>query len=58
MSYRCPQCGDETETLHEGYCEFCCHENQEQLDHHNAGYDRWQSLTGQQREDAIKRAMS
>ena len=37
----CPQCGLETEQLHEGYCEECCRQNQEALDRHNAEYDHW-----------------
>lgn len=56
MKY-CPQCGDDTPELHEGYCEECCRENQRALDQHNADYDRWQRMTDAQRDAAIKFAM-
>ncbi len=52
----CPQCGNETEQLYEGYCERCCTENQRALDLYNAEYDRWQNMTDQQRADTIRRA--
>lgn len=52
----CPQCGQATERLHEGYCEPCCRENQAALDMHNAAYDRWQSMTDAERVDEIRRA--
>ncbi len=32
----CPQCGELSEQLHEGYCEQCCNDNQAALDRHNA----------------------
>lgn len=55
--YDCPQCGEATETLHEGYCAECCTENQRALDLHNAEYDRWQSMTDNQRQSAISAAV-
>lgn len=53
----CPQCGDDTLELHEGYCEECCCANQRALDQHNAEYNRWQRMTDAQRDAAIKFAM-
>ena len=50
----CPQCGDDTPELHEGYCEDCCRDNQAALDRHNMEYDRWQRMTDAQRDAAIK----
>lgn len=55
--YDCPQCGEDTERLHEGYCAECCTENQRALDLHNAEYDRWQSMTDNQRQAAISAAV-
>lgn len=54
--YDCPKCGFPTETLHEGYCEECCNENQRDLDEHNARFDWWESLSDQEREQQIKEA--
>lgn len=56
--YDCPQCGFETETLHEGYCKDCSEAMQEELDLHNAQYDRWQGLSDEQRANEIKRAIT
>ncbi|MCW8988353.1 MAG: hypothetical protein OQK75_11870 [Gammaproteobacteria bacterium] len=53
----CPQCGERTEQLHEGYCEECCNENQVALDKHNAEYDHWNRLDSERREEEIKRSM-
>jgi hypothetical protein len=50
----CPQCGEDTETLREGCCEECREANQAALDRHNAEFDRWQSMTDAEREDAIR----
>jgi NMD protein affecting ribosome stability and mRNA decay len=52
----CPQCGDPTEQLHEGYCEDCCTENQAALDQHNAEFDRWERLSRSERETEIRGA--
>lgn len=52
----CPQCGELTPTLNEGYCEGCRAYNQERLDQHNAGNDEWESLTDGQRIARIKAA--
>jgi len=57
-AFVCPQCGDPTEALHEGYCEPCRDANQNALDLHNAEYDRWQGMTDRQRADEIKCASS
>ena len=58
--YDCPQCGEPTETLHEGYCAECCADNQAALNQLNAQRDEWQRLTNDQRDacirDAIRRA--
>jgi hypothetical protein len=53
----CPQCGNETDRLHEGYCEDCRNANQAALDEHNAAYDRWQKMTDRERADDIRRAV-
>ena len=52
----CPQCGDTTKRLFEGYCEPCCRENQARLDAHNAEFDAWQGMTDAQRNTLINRA--
>jgi len=52
----CPQCGDDTDELVEGYCSFCYEVNQLALDEHNAGYDAWQELSDAERWDYIKDA--
>ena len=56
--YHCPQCGDDTPELHEGYCRHCCEENQAALDAHNSAYVAWQKMTDVQRDAAIRRAIS
>jgi len=53
----CPQCGEDTPTLHEGYCADCCAENQHALDMHNHSVDRWAAITDWQREDEIRAAL-
>lgn len=53
---RCPQCGLQTPTLDEGYCEACCEDNQRALDLHNAEVDRWMDLSPAEREMAIRQA--
>lgn len=58
MSYDCPQCGEPTEDLHEGYCAECCKENQRLLDHYNASFDRWEAMTDAQRDAEIRTAMN
>ena len=52
----CPQCGEPTEELHEGYCRECCDDNQYSLDAHNAGFDRWERMSDRERGDEIRRA--
>ena len=52
----CPQCGEETEELFEGYCIYCRDQNQLELDSHNAQYDYWQSLSNEQRAEQIRKA--
>lgn len=54
--FYCPQCGDQTNTLYQGYCEECCESGQLALDQHNAGHDHWNNMTDGQREEAIRRA--
>ena len=55
--YDCPQCGEPTETIHEGYCAECCADNQAALDQHNAAFVAWQNMTDVQRDKAIRRAV-
>jgi hypothetical protein len=55
-TFDCPQCGEPTRLLCEGYCEPCCTANQAALDEHNARHDWWAGLTDQQRGDQIRRA--
>jgi len=51
----CPQCGDHTEQLHEGYCEECCKNNQNILNDFNLRLKWWDGLTDEQRWKEIKR---
>jgi NMD protein affecting ribosome stability and mRNA decay len=55
--FSCPQCGENTPELYEGYCAECCAANQAELDEHNAQFDRWQRMTDKQREFEIKQAV-
>jgi hypothetical protein len=52
--FNCPQCGEETPALHEGYCLQCCSDNQASLDSHNFQLDRWNSMNDSQRDAEIK----
>jgi hypothetical protein len=52
----CPQCGCETETLHEGYCKDCCDNNQGTLDTHNAQFTRWEHLSEDEKDREIMAA--
>ena len=52
----CPQCGEPTNELHEGFCEECYQQNQVELDLHNAEYDHWNRMSFEEREEAIKRS--
>lgn len=52
----CPCCGEDTETLYEGYCEICRKQRQDELDLHNATYDWWQGLSDREREVQIRNA--
>ena len=54
--YDCPQCGEPTETLHEGYCEDCRDQNQRSLDEHNARFDWWEGLNDAERDEKIREA--
>jgi RecJ-like exonuclease len=56
--YNCPQCGEETPELHEGYCRECCDQNQAGLDNHNAAYSRWMSMTDVERDRIIRASVS
>lgn len=52
----CPQCGDDTETLHEGYCERCRTANQLELNGHIAQVEAWDRLTDEERRARIRAA--
>ncbi len=52
--YDCPQCGEQTMTLFEGYCCTCRDQNQAALDAHNLAYDQWERMTAEQRDAAIR----
>ena len=52
----CPQCGELTETLHEGCCEECRSGNQAALDDHNFRHDRWSRMSDTERGAEIKQA--
>lgn len=52
----CPQCGEATGILKEGYCVSCCDANQAALDLHNQQNRQWNSMTDSQRESAIRDA--
>lgn len=54
--FDCPQCGCETERLDEGYCPDCTRENSEALRRHNFEFDRWERMTAQERDAAIRSA--
>ena len=54
--FDCPQCGEESDQLFEGYCLDCLYQNQSELDNHNAQFDRWESLTDSQRQNEINKA--
>ena len=51
----CPQCGDDVDRMHEGYCQDCSSQNQSELDQHNREYDAWNRMTDDQRDTAIRR---
>ena len=52
----CPQCGEPTPELVEGYCRECRDERQAALDEHNAQHDRWKAMSDAERATAIRRA--
>lgn len=54
--FNCPQCGQETETLHEGYCEECRDQRQRELNEHNASIDFWDSLSDKEKDFYIRSA--
>ena len=54
--FNCPQCGEETETLHEGYCEECRDERQNALNEHNARFDFWEKCTDAEKDFYIRSA--
>lgn len=56
MTLACPQCGEDTDELHEGYCLECCQANQTALDAHNALFDWWESLSFRERRNQIRKA--
>lgn len=51
--FDCPQCGFETETLNEGYCEECRGINQKALDDHDFQLKRWESLSDNERKSLV-----
>lgn len=55
--FYCPQCEGDTEQLHEGYCQSCRDENQNNLDRHNFEFDYWETLTDKERDNKIKQAI-
>jgi len=52
----CPQCGEDTPTLNEGYCEPCRVENQRVLDDHNYQADHWDAMSDAERGTCIRKA--
>ncbi len=56
MRFDCPQCGEPTNSLFDGYCAECSAANQSALDAHNDQHDRWKGLSDARREAEIKRA--
>lgn len=52
----CPECGEPTQVIHEGYCPDCCEYRQAMLDFHNYQYDRWDKMTDAERDAEIGRA--
>lgn len=50
----CDCCGEEVLVLEQGYCLDCFEENQAALDEHNDSFDRWEQMTSQERENAIR----
>lgn len=57
VEYFCSQCGFETDKLHEGYCEACCEQRQEELDAYNDEYDWWKNASDEERQGRIDWAM-
>lgn len=56
IEYDCPQCGEATPALQEGYCPECCANNQAALDVHNSNFDRWERISDSQRSAEIENA--
>lgn len=54
--FNCPQCGEKTETLYEGYCEECRDERQNALNEHNAMFDFWEKCTDAEKDFYIRSA--
>ena len=52
----CPKCGNETEVLHDGYCEDCSIEGQRNLNDHIARHDAWGKLSDQEKDSSIRSA--
>jgi hypothetical protein len=50
----CPQCLEDSTAdelrRNEGYCRLCCRQNRQELDQHNAEFDRWDRMSDAQRE--------
>lgn len=49
----CMQCGEYATHFCEGVCVPCYDQNQEILDHWNAEFDWWNSMTPKQQDDRI-----
>lgn len=51
----CPQCGNETEQLFEGYCKECYEDNQRRLDEFNFRQEYWDRLNQEKKDEWIKK---
>lgn len=55
--FNCPRCGEETETLNDGYCEKCRIERQNAINDHNAMFKFWEKCTDSEKDFYIKSAL-
>jgi len=49
----CPQCGLPAVEIQGGVCKYCCTENQQALDQHNAEFKAWKLMTDAERRERI-----
>lgn len=56
--YFCPQCGCETDELHEGYCEECLEERNSELQEFLHREAWWNSLSESEKDFAINSAVN